>query len=306
MPEITPKDMTSPQKIAQVPAPKPVAAETPAVTPQVDPKVEEAKRMELFAKRERMVRYQAKQAQEAQRQVEQERAALKAREAELNSVQEWKQRATDPKGLLDWANESGLTTEQLTQAMLDPGRMTDNQIYQLRKEIQSLKTAHEQQQEQSKQAQTESYKQALEVIRSDAKDFIETEAANYPTFMEFLTLEGESKPDEFVRDYIEEHHQAYNKVLTVDQAVAQIEKQIIDQGVKYSKFKKVQEIINANANQTLEQRKAPTPAPRTETPPMRTLTHDQISQSNQVRRYTTKERIERAKMIAQGKNPDVA
>lgn len=303
MPTISPKDVTAPIQVAP-PTTKveQTKVETPIIVDQT--KTEEAKRMEMFAKRERMVRMRAKQVEDQQKGFQQREEALKARESDLEQYKTLQERLGDPKGLLDIANERGLSIDHLTQAMLDPGRMTDQQLHALRKEVQALKTAQEKQLETAKEAQTASYKQALEIIRSDAKDFIEMEKDNYPTFMEFLTLEGESKPDEFIRDYIEEHHGRHNKVLTVDQAVAQIEKEIIDQGVKYSKFKKVQEIINAKANETLEEKKALV-APKL-SPQITTLSHNQISQSNQSRKYTTRERIERAKMIAQGKNPDVA
>lgn len=176
--------------------------------------------------------------------------ALKARELEYQSKYISKDRLSDPYSALNTLTESGVSYEQITEALLNPQQATNNlalKQYQAKVEAE-LKSLREEQQKAIKAQednQNNQYKQALNQIHFDVKAEVNTN----PEY-EMIKATGSSRD---VVDLIERVYKTDKILLTVDEACKEVEDYLMNEAEKVFKVSKLQKRFQPAAS-------APAPA----------------------------------------------
>lgn len=190
-----------------------------------------------LARKEKALRAKV-QAQEAaskakEADIAQREEAIKAKEAEYQSRYIDKDTLkADPWTALQ---ELGVTYDQLTQAALNQPQLDPavrSMIDSLKAEIKATQLAQTKQEQAAKDAQSSSYKQAVEQIRTDVKKLVESD----PSFE--MVKHTDSVND--VVTLIEETFKKDGILMTVQDAAKEIEEYLFDEVIKVSQLKKVQ------------------------------------------------------------------
>lgn len=249
------------QVVAEASPPQPVTEETPL-----------SSQYAVLARKEKALRAKA-QAQEAawkQRELEfqQREEAIKAKDAEYQSKYIPKDRLTND--TLNALTDAGLTYEQITQLMLNqPDPQSQAQAdYQRRidAKLVQIEEAQKRAEQSVQQQQKQQYDQALNQISLEAKDLV----ASDPDTYEAINSTGS------IRDVVKLIERTFNEdgvLMTVEDAAREVEEYLTEEATKLSRLKKIQRIINANANKQSQQPQA-TPATKSSQPQtMKTLTN---------------------------------
>lgn len=214
--------------------------------------------------------------------------ALKAREEALTaenqkyktgyvSVERFK---NDPVGVMA---ETGLSYDEITQQLInqapkDP-RM-EATISRLEAKIKQLEDSNENNQKTYQQQQQDSYKAAVNQIRLDTKNLVNSDLVAY---------EAISKTNS-INDVVELIEQTYQKdgiLLSVEEAAQEVENYLVEEGVNMtSKIEKIKKRMQANAQPPAKpsiQKPQPT---QSQQPTMKTLTNAAAS----TRQLSAKER----------------
>jgi hypothetical protein len=141
--------------------------------------------------------------------------------------------------------ESGLTYEQLTEAAINGPRQEDmhtqNELRLLREEIAKLKGETESTKKSFEEQQTAQRQQAERQIRSDVVRLVQQDPA-------FETI----KETRSVGDVVELITKTFDEdgiLLTVEEAAQQVEDYLIDEALKLSKLKKIQQRMQPASTQ---------------------------------------------------------
>lgn len=243
----------------------------------------------MLARKEKALRakVEAFKQQEATLQAREE--AIKAKEAEFGTNDAYVSKEAllaDPVGLL---NSLGLSYDQLTEQVmsrpaLDP--TVKSLIDDLKSEIKTLRDGQENQTKSQKEQQTQAYQQAVKQLKAEATQLVSSDAA-------FETIKETGSVDDVV-ELIEATYREDGYLMTVEDAAKAVEEHLIEEALKLSKLKKIQ--------QRLQPAKAAEPAPAKEqaaapqqSQPAKTLTNAMGTQ----RKMTARER---AILAFEGKN----
>lgn len=244
----------------QVPKPTPPPAQDPETT----------KRFAQLARQEKQLRMKA-QAQEQSLKARED--ALKVREAELATKSPdltayipADRVKNDPLSVLA---EAGVSYEELTQQIIsqqpvDPRLQAT--INRLEAKIKDMEKSAEDGRKTYEQQQQDSYNIAINQMRSDAQDLINSDP-------EFDTIKALNRTNDVV-DLIVEVHKRDKIVMSVEEAARRVEDYLVDSSFKASQLSKVQKRMaanrQANANTQVQQPQTPVQAQPTR---MKTLTN---------------------------------
>lgn len=251
-------------------------SETPSVeSPVSEPaKVEESlsSQYAVFARKEKQLRAKA-QAQEAaikQRELalQQREEAIKAKDAEYQSKYILKDKLTNPDDTLNTLIDAGLSYDQITQLMLNqPDAQTQAQIQYQKKidaKLAALEAAQERAEKTAQEQQKQQYDQALGQITLEAKNLIEGDPDTY----EAIKATGSVKD---VVKLIETTFKEDGVLMTVEDAAAEVEEYLIEEASKLSRLKKIQQMLNRNAQKASSPQA--TPVQKSSQPQLKTLTN---------------------------------
>lgn len=212
----------------------------------------------VLARKEKAIRAKAIQQDQAFKARE---AALTAREAELTtkatqdltnyiSKDKLKQNAYLA------MQEAGVTYDELSQQALNAQSPEFQQMQAMREEMrQELQQLREEQGNTKKsleQQQTQAYQQALNQIRTEAKDLVSTDPA-YETI----------KATRSVNDVVELIERTFNedgRLMTVEQAATAVEDHLVEEAMKLSQIKKIRARLYKNSDAAATQSNNAKPA----------------------------------------------
>lgn len=206
-----------------------------------------------LARKEKAFRAQvnAVKAQEAQLRAREE--AIKAKESEYQSQYVPKDRiAKDPLKVLQ---EQGYTSDQITQLLLnapDPAQQAQQTVMdELRAEIRALRDAQDATNKTYQDNQTQSYQQAVNQIRNDAKQLVTAD----PTFETI-------KATNSVEDVVELITKTFEKdgvILSVEDAANAVEEYLVEEALKIARLDKIQKRLAPKQTQAPTQQAAQKP-----------------------------------------------
>ncbi len=253
-PKVTPDGNSEGQEAAVAPQ-EPVSA-------KADPSPKEDQltaHYTILARKEKALRTKAAQQEAA---IKEREAALKAKEEEIAAIKAEYQSKYVPKEKLSKHNalqtlsEMGLTYDDLTElAIKAPSAQDVDRIEQLKaqiraelqEELRPVKEAQERSRKEIEQRQADSYNQALNQIRSDARKLVKDD----PRF-EAVASEGDAGVNHVV-ELIEatfreglDDERPKGTILSVEEAAQLIEDELIERYTKASQLKKIQERLASN------------------------------------------------------------
>lgn len=175
-------------------------------------------------------------------------AAVRAKELEIKAAEE-KLKAKDeeyrtkyiPKdevgkrltsNFQEASSEFGLSYDQLTQSLLNQPSAETQAYEDLKRQIEQMKSAQEQEKQQATEREQANYNRAIESIRQQAMELVETDP-------EFETIKSLEQAEQIV-EHIVETNKTTGKVLTVAEAAKVIEERLIEEAIRVAKLQKVQ------------------------------------------------------------------
>lgn len=190
--------------------------------------------------------------------------AMKAKEAEYSSKYISKDRLTQD--TLNALAEAGLTYEQITNMMLNPPQPQDmaykGELEALKAEIKALRGETESTKKTFQEQQTQSYQQAVNQIRSEATKLVSSDPM-------FETIKETGSVGEVVK-LIEQTFKEDGILMTVEEAAQQVEDYLIEEALKLSRIKKIQQRLNP-VQSSVPPASVPAAAPKQ--PQLKTLTN---------------------------------
>ncbi len=250
------------------PKPPPIAAQpdTSAETASAPAQVAQDPKLEVFARKEKQLRAQ-------QRQLQAEKQAWEAERSKYATEYVPKSRLTeDTIGVL---SESGIGLDKLSELLLNtPASANDPTIRALKAEMAQIKASQEQAAEQSKQAVTASYQQAIKQISNEVKLLVDSDS-------QFNAIKSMGMQDA-VTELIEQTYNKEEYLMDIAEAAKKVEEFL------RGEHSKVQNALNPPAPVSA----SPVPKAVTSQPTIKTLTN---SVSQQVsKRPSDREKRERA------------
>lgn len=252
--------------------------ETTATQPQGP---QQDKQLAALIRREKALRMQAHKQETALKARE---AALAAKEAELAAKEKEYATGYIPKSKLK-ANtlqvlaEEEISYDTLTQQALEQQNVNPQvqaNINKLLSKISDLESKVEQQAKATENQQQESYQAAIKQITRDATRLVSTDPA-------YETIKATKNVPEVVK-LIEAHFQETGETLTVEEAAAEVEQELLERFEKYAKIPKVQQRLQPKKQEPTAPEQ--TLAPQKQPQPMKTLTNAAAS----TRQLSAKER----------------
>lgn len=243
--QVIPKGMESKQTDTGVAVPEEIVSkeiETQNQEEKLSPKLAQLARKEL-AIREREIELKARE----QRVAEQENE-YKTKYIPKEDIS--KRFSTN---FSEAAQEFGLDYDQLTQAVLNQPTPETLAYSKLEREIQAMKEEKVQAARAQEEAQKQAYDRAIENIRAEAAQLVETD----PEF-ETVQAEGDDGVSKIVA-HIEKTYQETGKVLKVSEAAKVVEEQLLERALKVASLKKVQAKLMPKADELPVGQKQATP-----------------------------------------------
>lgn len=197
----------------------------------------------ILARKEKQYRQQVQQLKAREAAIKAQEDALRAPTSVAFDESKYVSRdklASDPFSVL---SELGLSYDQLTDMALNAPKPENlaitNEIKALREELKTLKGETENTKKSFEEQQTQSYQQALNQIRNEAKSLVEHDP-NFETVKETGSV-GD------VVDLIEQTFKKDGVLLTVEEAAQQVEDYLIEEAMKIIKIKKIQQRMQPKA-----------------------------------------------------------
>lgn len=202
----------------------------------------------MLARREKALRAKAQAQEQA---IKAREAALVEREAKLSQQQPSSQfdeskyvprdrLAKDPLSALV---EAGLTSDQITELLLNAPKADDlsrdKTVLELKAELKAIRDAQEKAHKASEDRQHQSYQQAINQIRLETKNLVSSDP-------EFETIKETGSIDDVV-DLIKQTFDKDGILLTVEEAAREVESYLIEEATKLTKIKKIQQRLNQSA-----------------------------------------------------------
>jgi hypothetical protein len=242
--KISPEEMSAVKAPSQAPAntDNSTTTEVEATPPAQAPEEKPAKTSQEWAKLARQAKQiQAERVklQNEQKAIEQQKAQMLAREAEIAQKSELNQKGyvsieslkADPLSVLA---EAGVPYEQITEQVINPSKIDPRlqaTINALKAEIADLKKSTAEGNERISQQSQEQYKAAVKQIELDVKNLVNTD----PNFETVKTTGS-------VRDVVELIEEIFKKdgyVMTVEDATTEVENYLVDEAMKLTKIEKI-------------------------------------------------------------------
>ncbi len=280
MPKSSPQ---SEQLHTDVDAEAPVSQETQAAEPakpaSEDP---QSSQYAILARKEKALRAQAQQQQQA---LKAEREAIKAERAEVERLkQEMNTNYVSKQQLksqtLQTLKDAGVTYDEVTQQQIDESNISPSMqahINRLEARLQKQETELENSRKNQAEQQDQSYKAALDQIRADAQDIINSDPA--------FEVTKATRSVKAVVDLIEMTFKETGKVMDTETAVREVEEELIARADRLLNIEKIKNRKpKAPATQQTSQTQRPSQPQQQQT--MRTLTNATTSQ----RQLSAKER----------------
>lgn len=177
--------------------------------------------------------------------------------------------------------EQGISYDQLSQQALSAPTQAEivqqQVIAELKAEIQAIKDGQEKSQKNIEETQKQSYTQAVNQIRTEAKRLISSDP-------NFETIQGTGSVEDVV-ELITKTFQADGVLLTIEEAALAVEEHLVEEAVKIARLTKIQKRL-----QPATPAEAPKAAGSQEKSQIKTLTNAQGVQ----RQLTAKERALKA------------
>lgn len=243
---------------------------------------------ESFARKERQIR-QMQKALQAEKAAWQKERQTQEQEYKTNYISKNRVKE-DPLSVL---SEAGISMEELNTILMNAPNSNDPTVRALRAEMKAIKDAQAAQQTATEQAQNQQYEQAVKQIGNEAKLLIDSDP-------EFETIKGEGM-HEAVVELIVETWNTENRLMDVREAALEVENYLVDQGVKFSKYGKVQakqKPVNTAAQTPAEQK---TPAKKQEPVSVQLKTLTNSMPTSPSKKTAEAERKARAIAAFQGK-----
>jgi hypothetical protein len=272
---ITPTDFTGSKVSATESTPQPVV-ET-QIPVQEKPKDPMSPQFAALARKERMIREQARQIQ-----AEKQSMQSKLDEIKTQTESQWKQKLIQ--NPWDAMIEAGVSPEQATQMMLNQPKPEEIELQKMRREIEALRSSQDQSKDLMKQQQDEQYKQAKKQIGTEVKLLVDSDEA-------FETIKAMSAQDA-VTELIEQTFLKDGHLMSVDDAAKEVEDYLIEQAFGLAKLKKVQARLLPGAVQTAQKQNL------SQKPQLNTLSN---RMNPTTKPLTDRERKQRAILAFQGK-----
>lgn len=189
-----------------------------------------------------------------------ERDAMEAEKVRMKSDFVPKERLT--KDTLKVLQEQGFSAEQITNMMLNAPSPEETQrmqvIEELRGEINALKADQNATKKSYEENQRQSYQQAVNTVRSEAKQLIEADP-------QFETIKATDSVEDVV-ELITKTFQKEGKLLTVQEAATAVEEYLEEEALKLARLTKIQAKLKGAPTATKEAAGASTAAkPQTKT-----------------------------------------
>lgn len=272
------------QKAAPAAAPDPskIAQDAPGSIPEggvatpvaKDPNEE---RIALLTRKEKALRFQA-------RQLEQQKKALEAEKANIKPDMSWKDKIkTDFPGLLA---EAGLSVDEVASQLMNTTQ-DSVQVRALKAEMQELKAELEKMTSGMKDSQSQAYQQALKQVSRDVKNLVSLDES----FEMIKTTQNEDA----VVSLIEQTYNEDGILLSAKEAAQQIEDYLVEEALTFAKAKKIQGKLAPQEVPATEK----TEPIQSKTVPTTTLTHS--ATSGVPKSLSDKERRQRAILAFQNK-----
>lgn len=223
----------------------------------------------VLARREKALRAKA---QDLEVRAKSQEAAMAAREAAVKAKEAEYQTNYVPKDRLTtdtWntLTELGITYDQLTQLALNPPAQESPaqkaSRQRLEAKIQALEDSQANSQKTFQDSQAAQYQQALKQIRNEATQLIATDP-------NFETIQTTGSVGDVV-ELIEKTFKAEGVLLTVEEAAQAVEDYLMEEAMKITKIKKIQQKLQTVASQTAPKQQAPSNPQQKQ--PMKTLTN---------------------------------
>lgn len=250
--------------------------------PEQDPVLK--RQFEQLARQERQLRAKATQQQQELKAKEDalnaREAAIAAKDQEYRSGYLAKDRfKQDPLAALTEAGVSydDITNQILNQVPTDP--RVNATISRLEAKIQELEGKAEAFEVNSKQAQADSYKQAVRQVERDVTALVKADAT---------TFEAVAKTPGAIREVVKLIEQVWQKdgvMLDIEEAAQEVENELVERSLKtYTQIEKIKKRLEASSTKTAPEQK--TPQTQKTQSPMKTLTNNTSS----TRQLSAKER----------------
>lgn len=185
-----------------------------------------------LARKERAMREQAKAIKAQEEGMRQREEAMKSDYASKYIQKDRIQ--SDPLGAL---SELGLSYEQITEMVLNQGNRPDITkdplVVQMQAEIKRLSELAEKSQKDQVEGQTKAYQQAVAQIKREASTLVFTDPA-YETIKETGSVND-------VVELIEATYRDEDRIMSVEEAAKLVEEHLIEEAMKLTKLKKIQE-----------------------------------------------------------------
>lgn len=194
-----------------------------------------------LARKERALRVQAQRLQAEREAFKASQAATKPIEVDTSKFIDRERLLQDPFAVL---NELGVSYDQLTNSALNqpkPEEIAYKKLENdLRQELKSVKEAQEKAARDAEQQQTQSYQQAVNQIRNDAKQLVNSDPDTYEAIRSTGSIND-------VVELIEETFKQDGVLLSVEDAAREVEEYLAEEAFKLSQLKKIQNRMRANA-----------------------------------------------------------
>lgn len=226
--------------VAQSPSPQTEAQRQPSTSESVPvPEVKEQDKQlspqyAAIARREKAIRT------EAQR-LKAERQALDAKKTEYETNYIPKSQISEKlkSNFLGFANEYGLSGDEITAALLNQPGPESQAISKLESKIQELESKLAQTETKQSESQTKAYEQAVNQIRNDVKTLVQSDPA-FETVKETDSTEAvvELIKETFDKGWEEKNIPA-GTILSTEQAAEFIETYLVEEAIKMANLNKV-------------------------------------------------------------------
>lgn len=272
----TTTDLTGGSKPAPVEEPKTPMQEV------LKKDTEESARFAQLARREKMMRAQARQFQA-------DKAAWEAQKSQQSvpaPQEDWK--AKLKQDLVGTLTDAGMSYEEVLNAYVNTNP-TDTGLRQVMAKLKALEDNQSKTMTAVEGQQQQAYEQALKQIGTEVRQIVKSDLVEY----ELLNASGPQAQEAVVK-LIEQTFNDEGYIMDVYEAAKEVENYLLDQTLAVAKLKKVQSKLSP----TQTAANATTPGPVQAAKPANTLSHSMNGNSKPL---TQKDRRERAILAYQGK-----
>lgn len=208
--------------------------------------------------------------------------------------------AFDKNAFLKNPDKYGVAKEELEQVLL--GQMAQSPeadlIRRLQSKVDELEGKLTNTSKSIEEGQTKAYQQAIKQIETEVKALVDTSDA-------FEVIKAEGRHSAVVK-LIEQTYKEDGILLDAETAAKQVEEALLERALKLASVSKVKAKLMPSQTPSAAQPQGSEQQITAQAAPQQTTLTQAMVQASSKRTFTPAERLMRAKLIAQGKNPDAA